>query len=475
MRSRSHVAVAVGGLVLTVLLPRLLVFPAVSLGPDEVAYGLIGRELWAGNWPYTTAFDHKPVALFLPYALAVGLVGETMTALRVLSLVVAVVGYVLVVVVARRMRVSLAAASAAACLYSLMTLGNQGSAALSENLVNLYLLGMVLMILLPRGIPASLGLGALMGFAVHSNYVVGPLCAVLGLYFLWRERRQPWRWVAAAAGLATMSVLVLLPVHLWSDLLDYVDLQVQFLTSYGASPERPSITILRWGRFLAPLVPLLAVSAVLAAVLPTTRTVAAARWVALLAVALVTISLNEYFFGHYLMLAAVPVTLLLVTQVRMLPAGRGLVLGIALGAAAWLLVLPMSVMLADGYRSIRDQGSLAPDQTTTQIRVATAVSEIAEPGDVIYSRNVHYYFLTKAELPTRFFFPSHHLADGITAARGTTRDEEMRQIVSKRPVAVVIDHMNPVPAAKDQVLAQYLEQECAEPRVVSRTRVYDCR
>lgn len=471
----SRPALPLLGLLLTVVVPRLLLFPAVNLGPDEAAYGTIGRELWAGNWPYTTAFDHKPAALFLPYALAVGLVDDTTTALRVLSLVVAVIGFVLLVLVARRLRVGLVTATGAAGLYSLMTLGNQGAAALSENLLNVYLLGMVLMLLLPQGVPTAAGFGALMGLAVHSNYIVGPLCAVLGLYFLWRERRRLRRWVAAAAGLALVSATVLLPIHLWSDLADYLDSQVRFLTAYGAAPERPSMTLMRLGRFLQPMVPLMAVSALLAVVAPATRTLAAARWAGLVGVALVTISLNEYFFPHYLMLTAVPTTLLLVTQLRTLAAGRQAVLAVALAAAVWSLVLPLAVPLADGLRSIREQRNLAPDRTAAQVQVAAAITEITEPGDVIYSRNVQYYFLARAGLPTRFFFPSHHLNARMLAARGTTIDEEMRQVVASRPRAVVLDHMNPVSAARDTVLTRYLEEQCTEPRLVRQARIYDCR
>ena len=463
------------GLLVTVVLPRLLVFPVVNLGPDEIAYGLIGRELWAGHWPYLTAFDHKPVALYLPFALVTGLIGETTTALRVLSLTVAVLAYLLAYAVVRRMRLDPLMATALASLISLMTFGNQGLAALSENLLNVYLLAMVLMLLLPRGLAASAGFGALTALTFHTNYLAGPLCAVLGGYLLWRERRHLLRWAAAAAGLVAVSVALLLPIQLWSDLPEYVELQREYLASYSMLPRPPGVGLQLWQRFLEPFAPTATVCALLLALVPATRSRATARWVLLLGVALVAISLNGYYWQHYAILLAMPLTLLLATQLRATPAHRGAVAVVVLSAAVFSFVLPAAKPLTDGARSLSRQGNLSPDETAPQSVVAAAVRGITEPGDVIYTRNLHYYYLTGAKLPTRFFFPAHHLRPSLTAARQTTPDAEMRAIVATHPRVVVLDRTYRVPSGTDQVLVDYVKAECHRYAVIDQAFVYDCR
>lgn len=463
------------GLIVTVVLPRLLVLPVVDVGPDEIAYGLIGRELWAGHWPYTTAFDHKPVALYLPYALATGLIGETTTALRVMSLVVAVLSYLVAYAVVRRMRLDPLIATAMASLISLMTFGNQGTAALSENLLNLYLLGMVLMLLLPRGLAASAGVGALAAMTFHTNYLAGPLCAVLGVYLLWRERRHLLRWVAAAVGLVAVSVALLLPIHLWSDLPEYVELQQQYLTNYSMVPRPPGVGLQLWQQFLEPFAPIATACGLLLALVPATRSWPTARWALLLGVAVLAISVNGYFWQHYAILLAMPLTLLLATQLRATPAHRGAAAVVVLCAAVFSFVLPVAKPLADGADSFARQGNLSPDRTAPQSVVAAAVRGITEPGDVIYTRNLHYYYLTGAALPTRFFFPSHHLRPSLTAARQSTTDAEMRAIVAEHPRAVVLDRTYRVPPGTDQVLVDYVRQECRKHLVIDQAFIYDCR
>lgn len=472
------------GLVATVLVPRLLVFPVLNFGQDEIAYALIGRELWHGHWPYTTAFDHKPVGLYLPYALATGTVGDTTTALRLLSLVIAALGYLLTYVVARRMRVSVPLAAGVASLYSVMTLGNQGLGALSENLLSVYILGMVLMLLLRPGVLTGAAFGALMGLAVHTNYLCGPILAALGLYYLWRERRHLWRWVGAAVGLGAATVALLLPIHLWGSLHDYFSMQSYFLSSYEMPPEVPGAQVQRFQRFLDPLLPVATVCAVLAVVDPATRTRSALRWVGLLAVGVVGISWNGYYWPHYAILLAMPLALLLATQLRTTSLGTlgtasgaraGWVMAVTLAVAVWSLGLPLSKPLADGARSIGRQGNLRPDQSAPQSVVAAAVRDLTDPGDVIYTRNLHYYFLTGTTMPTRFFFANHHLSEEFTRARGSSPERDMRRILAKRPRVVVMDRVGRIPLAQDRVLYDFLEDRCTLDRTIDQAKIYVCR
>lgn len=475
MTERRRV-VPILGFLLVVLAPRLVLLPVVYLSPDDITYAVLGREILHGDWPYSVAFDHKPVGLYLPFAAAIGLLGETTTTLRVLSLVIAAAGYVLAYVVARRMRMPPVVATGGAVLYSLLTLGNEGGAALSEQLVNVYLLGMVLMLLLPRGRWSAAGLGALAALAVNTNYIAGPACLVLGVWLLWRERRHPWRWLAAAVGAVTVTAGLLLPVVLWSDIGDYLRLQLAFLSGYSAPTERAGLGIEQWQGMVGAVVPLVAIGAVLATLSPAARSRPVLRWLLLLLVTAGAISVNGFFYPHYAMLLAVPVTFGLLTQLREWnPPQRVPVLAVVVGVASWALLLPMATTFAAGARSVALQRDFSPDRSQPASVNSAAVREITDPGDVVYSPEVVTYFLTGTRPPIRFFFPDHHLVAARAEALGSTPEDLMREVVAARPAAVVLGPTIPIPPEAAAVLARYVDEECRPHRLVGRTRVLDCR
>ena len=130
-------------------------------------------------------------------------------------------------------------------------------------------------------------------------------------------------------------------------------LQVRFLLAYSPPPVRAGIGIDRWAAMMQPTVPLIAVAALLAALSPAARSRAAAGWALLLAAAVAAISANGFSYPHYAMLLAVPLTLLLVTQLRdwSPPAGPW-VCAVLIGVAVCSLVLPEASVFATGARSV---------------------------------------------------------------------------------------------------------------------------
>lgn len=494
MRRAATAIPFAAGLLLSVVVPRLLVYPVVNLGPDEVAYALIGREILHGSWPYTTAFDHKPVGLYLPYAAVESVMGANLTALRTVGLLIITAGYVVTWLLARRLGNTVAVSTLLACVYGLMTLGNDGLATLSEHFLVVHVLLLLLLLVLRRSVWTGLAFGGVIALSINTNYLIGPLLAVIGLFYLWRERRHLGRCAAAAGGFVVVTVALLLPIWLWSDLTGYFTLQREFLTGYHPAPRPFMDRLVAVQRFFSPTLPVLALSAAIAAAAPRTRTRAVAKAAVLVAICAYTSVANAYYFPHYSLLLIAGVVFLLAVQLRELPpvadtvrslrrrrlsmrrpGPAALAAALAVAVAGWSVVVPKAQTLKSGAQSILRQHDLYPDRTDSRIEAAAAARAIVSPGDVVYTRDVHYYLLTQAALPTRFLFPSHHLKVGYTAARGTTPEKEMQGIVARRPVVVMLDGLNRVPAARDGILTTYLKTQCRPYRTVAGTRIYDCR
>jgi hypothetical protein len=354
-----------------------------------------------------------------------------------------------------------------------MTLGSDGLGALSEHLLNVYILVMVWLLQMRRTTLVSLLFGAAIGLALHTNYLSGPLLAALGLFFLWRERRQPLRWVASAAGLVLVTAAVLMPIVLWSSISDYIHLQREFLSGYTIAPTPWTVVVQRFQRFLAPTLQVALVSIVLGLLVPAARTRAAAKWALLLAVGIIASSTNGFFWSHYALLLAPATVFLLGSQLRAVPGRANAVAAVALLIATWSLVVPVIGPMAEGAGAISRQHNLLPDHQSDKFKVAEALSQDFRPGEVMYTRDLHYYYLTDAKLPTRFFFPSHHTNFAYTVLRGTTPDAEMRGIVAKHPKVVVLDQVGRVAPNKDRVLRRYLDQDCKK-RLVQAAEIYNC-
>lgn len=464
-------------LLLSTVLPRLLAFPLVDLGPDEVAYALIGRELADGHWPYQTAFDHKPVGLYLPYALVTAPFGPSMTGLRVLTLVTGVLGFVLTYAVCRRLRLATIPSALLASAFGFYTLGLDGLAALSEHLVNVYVLLLVLLLLVRRRAWwVYAATGAVIALTFHTNYISGPIVAVLGLFMLWRERRRPLAWVCSAAGFLVVSGVLLAPILLLSDLGEYVELQVRFVLGYQADPL-PTTTRIELLQNLFRPAALLLVPVVLVAVAARSgRTRPMLKWVLLLAVSAAAAAANQFAWPHYALLLAPALIGLIAVQSRTLPRRGAVVLAlVTVVISVWGSSERTVSPLTGGAESIMRQHSLASDERSAVMRTTEAVRPLVRPGELVYTRHLHFYLLTGAELPTRFFFPSHHTNPKYTALRNTTPDAEMTAVVGRRPVLVVLDQVGRVPPQNDGPLLDYLQRHCTQQPKVGAARIYTCR
>lgn len=319
-------------------------------------------------------------------------------------------------------------------------------------------------------------MGAVIAVAFHTNYISGPIVGVLGIFLLWRERRRRVAWVASAAGFLVASGALLTPIAVASDIGEYVALQVDFIRGYQADPVPVATRVEMLRGLFQPAALLLVPVLLVAATARSGRTRPMLMWVVLVTVTAAAAAANQFAFPHYALLLAPALVGLIAVQSRTLPRWGALALAaITLAVSAWGLSERTVTALANGGRTIVRQNSLAPDQGIAPMRTVAALRPLVRPGEVIYTRHLHFYLLTGTELPTRFFFPSHHTLPKYTAVRGTTPEAEMRGIVARRPVVVVLDRVGRVPPPDDQVLQSYLRDHCVAQPTVGSAHIYTCR
>lgn len=189
---RASSAVLVAALVLFAVL-RAPYF-SVPLERDEGEYAYIAQRMLAGEPPYTSAFDQKPPAVFLVYALAFSLFGQSIEAVRGLLHLWTLGSLVLLHVFVRRLAGALAAAFAAlAFAISSTDPGIFATAANTEIFLLLPVLGSMVCLSRalerPRAIAGFAACGALAGAACWFK----PVAAVHALFLAIAAAVAAWR------------------------------------------------------------------------------------------------------------------------------------------------------------------------------------------------------------------------------------------------------------------------------------------
>ncbi|MEP7330780.1 MAG: hypothetical protein ABI692_01695 [Terracoccus sp.] len=462
----------------TVLVPRLMIFPVLNLGPDEVAYGIIGREILHGHWPYTTAFDHKPVALYFPFALSQVIFGASSTALRFLSLIVAITSFALAYLLCRRLGLRAWSAALLSGVYALMCLGNDGLAALSEPILNVYVLGLLVILTYRLTLFRGVMFGVLMAVAINTNYLIGPILVVPGLFFLFKGRRAKMAWVGGVLGFLTGCLVALFPIFAYSSIGDYFQLQRAFLSVYEVTPMTWNQLLGRVEQFLAPSLAIL-IAPVAALIVggargrPATGTV----WsVVFLTVSIATACYNRFFYPHYTIIIAPAALMISAIAVRRLrqEAGSVSLPSLMLAIAVWVMVVPVLPKLLTGAEVSGEQLSLGPSRNAPELEVAEAVERVIEPGDEIYTMDVHDYFLSGARLPTKFFFPSQHLKPVNAVVMNSTPSAAVREILGKHPRAIVKRTSVRWPSSVAHLVDTYVRDQCTLSTKVGGAAIYVC-
>ncbi len=215
-RGAARVIAAYWPLVPVLLGVTLLALPTLSypFGPDQSIFATIGDAINHGRFPYIDAWDQKPPAIYLLYALALRLPGPLMQRVRLLDLLWTLATLIVLYELARVMW-SARAATFASLLYGAVYYTTQGwwYLAQPDGLIGLPLMLGLLVYRRAGGrhsLISCLIAGACAGIAFQLRFIVAPLLLFFPLGDLWERRidRQTvvYRAVALGAGFTAVQV-----------------------------------------------------------------------------------------------------------------------------------------------------------------------------------------------------------------------------------------------------------------------------
>jgi hypothetical protein len=415
---------------------------------DESNFAIVAREILAGHWPYTTVFEHKPIALYLHFAAALALLGDSPVAVRMIGIATAAASaFVVRCIATNQLGLSCRWGRLLAICYLFGTVGFNGQAVYSEHLVNLYLL--VAALLLPRRTWISVLLsGCASGIAININYLAIPLVGGMlaghfaGTFFDDRSRlRQIIRlsWAFVAGAVAT-TVLVLVPVAFLSGLGQYFEPQIRFLLRYAASTPL-SVRLVAAATLGAPLLPI--VAAALALTFAYRRradgTYFQLLFTGLLAGAAISVFASGYLFDHY-MLLAVPWTILLLASLtaRRREDAQSLSAGLLAGTSL-MIALPGMIVAGMGAHNLLSEVMTGTPRDEPR-RLAQFIRPMAPPGSRIYvvCAPIVIYQLLHARPANRYPFYPYDMRPKYAAALGINLDEDIAAVLASRPTLVVL-------------------------------------
>ncbi len=460
---------ACGALVLFLRLPAL---PQSQIDWDESIYLLMARSLLQGHAPYTAIWDHKPPGIYLLFALAQLLFGQTVLAIRLLALLVVTATCFLLWLYGRHVLGSRTIGALAALFYALFSTQNGGLASNAEIIFAPFTVAALLLLRWRTGVPTAiqpqrrltfLAVGLLLGAAIQIKAIAGmellaalALIALTPLFARQQASRPAFRaaawaaaWVMAGALLPTLvaAAAFALSGH-WSDYL-YANFTANAIYLRGAPALAPAaviVALLSQARG-ATLLWIAALAALPLAALIQRRHPHTLRELGVLGIwlacTLVAALLSRRLFPHYFLQTLPPLSLLaalvIVQAVRLdsqLPRIRqALLIGLILAVG---LARPAARPVQQSLGEIR---ALLRGAERVELLVYTAgyLRERMAPGDYLYVAEgpPMLYFQTGAAIPTRYVLPTILNGDGAAMA-GIDPLAELERIMALRPRYVVL-------------------------------------
>ena len=197
---------------LTVLMPRLLVFPVSNIDADEYHYALIAEGLLRGQLPFDYIFGtHHPATSYYFYAPFLAVFGSNVIAIRSIALTYASAGFYLIYRICTAAGLEARLSSVCAALYGVITLPSWGMASISELILDPLILSVTFVCLSYSRGPTKTGaaiIGAISGVCVSVHYFAAPIVGTLGLCAIILVRRN-LKAVVIDAGIAAAAALIM--------------------------------------------------------------------------------------------------------------------------------------------------------------------------------------------------------------------------------------------------------------------------
>lgn len=446
------------GLLLAALALRGFGFLVAVIDTDEGLYMVQAQAWLRGQWPLVAVWDMHPIGAPAVFALGMGVLGDSIFAIRLLGCVcIALAGWALhgLVRVAGAPR---PIALAAALIYIGHSLRLGGLAVNTEVLfaplvvtaMALGLRGLVraLRAGLAPGWWSLVGMGLAIGMALTIKPVVVPegclAFALLVFPALWRRLMPLRRGFTMAAAYTALCLLPTLGFALayavqghFQDFLDGSFLAPFRYAAERLSPDEALHRVLV--AFLFLLWPFALAALALWRWVGRRGPGALLAWVGLVwfLVGSLGVAMPGFYYPHYFLIWLPALSVLAAlggwAAARLLPSRRR-----ALGYALLVAVTVIGSWRADTTARVdRGIGLFSPDPVR---QLAAKIMEELKPGETIYVVNYHpvLYALTRVVPPTRFVFPAHLTGD-FTEVAGIDTDQEVARILASRPRFVVVD------------------------------------
>jgi len=437
-----------------VLILRAPTFLVSAVDWDEGLYILIASQWLDGHPPYTTVFEIKPIGIFAIFAAALGVLGDSVTSIRLVTVAAVYLTALFLLLIAKRFFRSELAGVVAAISYPVLTLGLQGLSSNTELFFIFFnILGLQFLLVCTsdpdldrrKALLYALAAGLSFGAAVQIKYIVALEILLFVAYYVLARYRSLRHAPAVLALLALGSVLpsILAILYLWMQGVLDLFLVSNFeanrrYAAMGTSEEiwnglkHAAQDWLKWT-----WVTLVAFVFLRLRVRQTPNADRILGFLLLwLAVGFAEASLTLKFYKHYFLVTMPPLCLLLGHASARFHAGMGerrtliATLVIALGFPIVRTVEKSYVSWVSTYLKEGD----------VNVNIARYLKGLITRRDYIYVVNGQpiIYFLTKARLPTRYVFPPILLSESVSRVGNVDYQAEMELILSKAPRAVLI-------------------------------------
>ncbi len=436
---------------LLLLLTRLPVFPRSSLDWDESLYALMAKAWLHGHPPYTTIWDNKPPGIYAIFAVAEGMIGDPVLAIRIAALLAAACGAWLAHGLVRDLGGDAGAAWIGAFAYIIASSTSDGLSSNTELFMVVFTAAAMRAALHGR---AGLA-GPLFGAAILVKYVAifeaPALLFALVLYsrVLASSGDRPGalarRIALAIGGTAAMGVLaVAWLAYQGAALPFFADTVVANLrrAELGAAPGALShalaLQAIRWGPLYA--------AAVAGAIGRGQRGALIVLW---LVCAMAGALSARLFYDHYFLQMLPPLctgaALALPRARRLRPALAALVLALPAIAAGRAVAGGLGPIL----RCTRGGCVLHED---TPLLIAARVPHGASL--YVFDSEPILYALTASVPPTRYVLPSILTRGRLAPVAGVDANREVARILATRPEFIVVRRPSGEPAGDPGVYAE---------------------